>query len=103
MINIETRGGEKTFLIGGDLDQHTMREFSEIIHRELGETGDWDFLIDLDRTTFVDSGCLGVISQANRELTGRGRRLRLLNVHSGVAATLNVTSLDKIFDIEYRK
>lgn len=103
MMEINKADSEKIFQISGDLDNRSMQEFSDTIERELALKEDLDFVLDMDKAEFIDSGCLGVISLANRELTARGRKLRLINVHGGVASTLYVTSLEKILDIQKKK
>jgi anti-anti-sigma factor len=100
MLQLELNKNQKTVIVGEDLEQAMVDEFSGFMERELKKNDGLDMVIDLDGCNFVDSGNLGVISQANRELTSRGRRLKLINVRRGVWSTLEVTSLDKILDIE---
>lgn len=101
-VLLSDHGSELLFSINGDLEQGHLSEFSRIMEQELKKKQDCDMILDMDKCRFVDSGNLGVISQAHRDLSSRGRTLRLINVQKGVAATLSCTSLDKIFDIELK-
>jgi len=100
MIYVENRGNEKYFLVNGDLDHDTLQDFNSVVDEALSLRDNTDFVIDLDRTRFIDSACLGVISRVNRELSNRGNKVKLINVSGGVASTLYVTSLEKILEIE---
>ena len=102
MVELRENGTEKVFLIHGDLEQGHLSEFARLMEQELKIKSDFDFVIDMDKCRFIDSGNLGVISHAHREISGRGRRLKLINVQKGVASTLSVTSLDRIFDIRLK-
>jgi anti-anti-sigma factor len=102
LVEVSENSNEVVFIIKGDLEQGRMSDFSRAMDLELKKKQDRDLVIDLDRCRFVDSGNLGVISQAHRDLSSRGRALRLINVQKGVAATLACTSLDKIFDIRLK-
>lgn len=100
MIHLTRTQDSKIFTVDSDLEHGYVSEFSRAIQDELKEKDDLSYVIDLDKCNFIDSGNLGVISQANRELTSRGLKLKLINVRKGVAATLSVTSFDKILEIE---
>ena len=102
VVEMTDNGKELYFTINGDLEQGHLSEFSRLMETELNKKQDRDMVIDLDKCQFLDSGNLGVISQAHRDLSTRGCNLRLINVQKGVASTLSVTSLDKIFDIELK-
>lgn len=102
IVDASESGREIVFTIKGDLEQGRMSEFSRVMDLELKKKQDRDIVIDLDKCRFVDSGNLGVISQAHRDLSSRGCTLKLINVQKGVAATLSCTSLDKIFDIQMK-
>lgn len=100
MIQLEIGEKHKTVIVRKDLEHAMVNQFSRVMDEELKKKDGLDVVIDLDGCNFVDSGNLGVISQANRELTSRGRKLTLVNVRRGVWSTLEVTSLDKILEIE---
>ena len=100
MIELKTSDTEITIVINKDLEQSIVNEFSKVIEQELKRKDRRDLVIDLKGCRFIDSGNLGLISLANREMTSQGRRLRLINVGKGVGATLSVTSLDMILDIK---
>ena len=53
-------------------------------------------VLDLARTSYVDSSALGVIIHAYRELEAKGVMLRLINVPPRVVAFLKTTRLDSV-------
>ena len=53
-------------------------------------------ILDLARTSYVDSSALGVIIHAYRELETKGVTLRLINVPPRVVAFLKTTRLDSV-------
>ena len=99
-IEVIPKDGCKVIVVHGDLEHGYLSEFSGIIRREIKRNEDLDLILDLDACNFLDSGNLGVISQANRDLTSKGHKLKLINVRKSVAATLMVTSLNRILDIQ---
>ena len=103
MIRLEIGEKHKTVIVREDLEHAMVNQFSRVVEEELKKKDGLDVVIDLDGCNFMDSGNLGVISQANRELTSRGRKLKLVNVRRGVWSTLEVTSLDKIMEIERKE
>lgn len=103
MMHLKIGETHKTVIVNEDLEQSRVDQFSRFMDGELQKNDGLDVVIDLDGCNFMDSGNLGVISQANRELTSRGRGLKLINVRHGVWSTLEVTSLDKILDIERKE
>lgn len=56
-------------------------------------------VIDLTRTTFLDSMALGAIIGANRRASGLGGWVRLVGPQPGVRKILHITSLDKVFGL----
>jgi anti-sigma B factor antagonist len=99
-FNLSTvRVGEHaaTISIEGELDLYTVTALKEqfialppaVVH----------VLVDMSRTDFVDSAGLGALVAASRRLRERGGGLLLSVDDRHILRTLQVTGLDRFFDI----
>jgi anti-anti-sigma factor len=70
----------------------TIQEASRLVPSEL--------VMDLGRTTMVDSSGIGLLIQARNSLAGSGKTLRLIHVKEEIARMFRMMRLDHHFTIE---
>ncbi len=82
----------------GGIDRHTSSQFvQEIV--DLIKGGLKKIIIDCDKLTYISSYGLGVLLRVHKRARMAGGEVKIANVHSRVAAVLNLTHLNKIFGI----
>lgn len=59
-----------------------------------------ELVVDLAAVEFCDSSGLSALLIADRKMKEHGGRVRLVNVHTKVAALLRISMLDRVFEIE---
>lgn len=84
--------------MNGEVDLHTAPMLRERIH-ELTEQGTDRIVLDLGGLSFMDSTGLGVLVAGLKRLKSRGGELVLAQMQDPVKKVLQVTGLDKVFDI----
>lgn len=84
--------------VRGEIDLFTTPEFKAAVYEAMAQ-GAPTVVIDLTRTTFVDSSSLGVLIGAHRRLSRRGSRLLIACDQPSVLKVLRVTGLDGVFDV----
>lgn len=84
--------------VNGEVDLHTAPMLRERIH-ELTEQGTNQVVLDLGDLSFMDSTGLGVLVAGLKRLKSRGGEFVLVGMQDPVKKVLQVTGLDKVFDI----
>ena len=89
--------GAYVVALAGEVDLYTApelrRELFDVIRR-----GAKDVVVDLSRTTFIDSTTLGVLVDAARRLRPSGR-VRLVCTDANILKVFQITALDRLFTI----
>ena len=91
-------GGGVRVIVRGEIDLFTTPEFKAAVSEAMSR-GAEAVVIDLTRTTFVDSSSLGVLIGAHRRLSRRGSRLLVVCDQPSVLKVLRITGLDGVFDV----
>jgi anti-anti-sigma factor len=82
--------------LAGDLDIEAAPGVYLTFQRELLH-GRTNFLVDLEKVSFVDTSGLGVLVRCYKEAMGRGGEVGLRRVPESIERILEFTRLDEIF------
>lgn len=84
--------------VSGELDLHTSPRVRDHV-MELIEGGTHLVALDLTKVGFMDSSSLGVLITCLKHMREREGRLVLIGVQSTPMKVLQLTGLDRVFDI----
>jgi anti-sigma B factor antagonist len=84
--------------VTGEIDLFTAPEFKQRMSAPIDE-GRSNLIVDLSRTTFIDSSSLGVLIGAHRRLKLRGGTLIVVCDDEAIAKTFKITGLDGVFTL----
>ncbi len=84
--------------LGGEIDLYTAPEFKQQLIEAVQE-GARMIVIDLTRTTFIDSTTLGVLVGAVKRLRENGGELSLVCRDQNITKIFEITGLDRVFAI----
>jgi anti-sigma B factor antagonist len=84
--------------VSGEIDLFTAPEFKQRVAVPIAAGVD-RVIVDLSRTTFIDSSSLGVLIGAHRRLQQRGGRLVVACDSEAILKTFRITGLDGVFTI----
>jgi anti-sigma B factor antagonist len=91
--------GDITVLdVEGQLIVGNRQELKQKVLEEL-ENGERKFLIDFDRTGYIDSSGLGVLVSLSKKIREQGGELRLANLNEDLRTLFELTKLDTLFHI----
>ena len=94
-----SKQGEITVLdVEGQLIVGNRQELKQKVLDEL-EGGERKFLIDFDRTGYIDSSGLGVLVSLSKKIREQGGELRLANLNDDLRTLFELTKLDTLFQI----
>ncbi len=86
-------------VVRGDVDLHVADEFEQALRSAAAETP-VTVIVDLSEATFLDSMALGVLLGATKRLRPSGGRLRVVAPGSEVRRILEITHLDRVFQVD---
>jgi anti-sigma B factor antagonist len=93
------REGDVTVLdVEGQLIVGNRQELKQKVLEEL-ENGERKFLIDFERTGYIDSSGLGVLVSLSKKIREQGGELRLANLNDDLRTLFELTKLDTLFQI----
>jgi anti-sigma B factor antagonist len=84
--------------VDGQLIVGNRQELKQKVLAEL-EKGDRKFLIDFERTGYIDSSGLGVLVSLSKKIREQGGELRLANLNEDLRTLFELTKLDTLFQI----
>ncbi len=84
--------------VTGDIDLFTTPDFKRAVAEAMSRDTE-TLVIDLSRSTFMDSSSLGVLIGAHRKLARRGRPLIVVCDNEAILKVLRVTGLDGVFTV----
>ena len=85
--------------VRGEIDLFTAPELKQVIADAI-EARRIRIIVDLTKTTFLDSTALGVLIGAVKRLRSRHGALAIVNVDENITKTFEITGLDQIFTIK---
>ncbi len=94
----DRRIGDNTHVVAvtGEVDLFTAPEFKQRVMAPIA-AGVEHVIVDLTRTTFIDSSSLGALIGAHRRLKSRGGRLVVACNSEAIVKTFRITGLDGVF------
>jgi anti-sigma B factor antagonist len=84
--------------VTGEIDLFTAPDFKQHVSAPIDE-GVAHVVVDLTKTTFIDSSSLGVLIGAHRRLKLRGGSLAIVCSNEAIVKTFRVTGLDGVFTL----
>jgi len=84
--------------LGGEVDLYTAPEFKQQLLEVIGE-GATHVVVDLTKTTFIDSTTLGVLVGGVKRLRTSGGQLALVCADRNITKIFEITGLDRVFTI----
>jgi anti-sigma B factor antagonist len=91
--------GDVTVLdVEGQLIVGNRQELKQKVLDEL-EGGEKRFLIDFEKTGYIDSSGLGVLVSLSKKIREQGGELRLANLNEDLRTLFELTKLDTLFQI----
>ena len=94
----EAGNGVAVIALSGELDLYTCPEFKEELLRVIG-AGATLVIVDLTRTTFIDSTALGVLIRGVERLKGNDGQLVVVCAEPNIVKVFEVTGLNRIFTV----
>lgn len=97
-LRIETRGDSVVIGLDGDIDIMVGRQVRAELDRI--EAADPPLIVlDLSRTSFIDSTGMGLIAAAHARAMEAGRRVVVVRPRKGVDQAFDISGLDGIFEM----
>jgi anti-sigma B factor antagonist len=98
VVTTDLGDGVAVASVVGEADLYTAPELKQALSR-LIDDGAHSVLVDLSRTTFLDSTTLGVLMGAVRKLRPRGGQIAISCSDPNICKIFEITLLDRIFAI----
>ena len=97
-FNIEHAGVVTVVEVDGELTVGNRGELKERVLARLSD-GDESFVIDFERTGYIDSSGLGVLVSLSKRIREHGGRLRIAGLNQDLRTLFELTKLDSLFQI----
>ncbi len=97
-LSTVVNGDVVTISIDGVFDVSVYELFKEACSAHLSDTA--QFVIDMDKTTYVDSSALGMLLLLREKTQGDKDRVKLINVGNNVLSILEVAQFQQLFNIQ---
>lgn len=97
-LNTVVNGEVVTISIDGIFDVSVYELFKEACSEYISDTA--QFVIDMDKTTYVDSSALGMLLLLREKTQGDKNRVKLVNVSKSVLSILKVAQFQQLFNIQ---
>jgi anti-sigma B factor antagonist len=98
-ITVHDDGGTMVIAVAGELEAIRGSELGQVCDRLLAE-GRRKFVIDLKDVAFVDSSGLSTLIRCLKRVRSNAGNLILTNLQSPVRRVIELTRLDRAFDIQ---
>jgi anti-sigma F factor antagonist len=83
----------------GEVDAHSAPALRQAISDQLLDAGVTQLVVDLSRTTFLDSSALGVLIGAFKRMRERDGRLDVVQPPAALRRIFEITALDRILSL----
>lgn len=97
-VNPQSSNGLLVVEVAGEIDLFTAPELKAAITEGL-DAGSEQVVIDLSKTTFLDSTALGVLIGTVKRLRDNDGSMTIVNSDQNIAKTFEITGLDQILKI----
>ncbi|MDG6777848.1 STAS domain-containing protein [Thiomicrorhabdus sp. zzn3] len=98
-VECQVSGKYVTISVDGSFDVSCYDMFNNSYKSYLDQAGSM-FIIDMARTTYMDSSALGMLLLLRERTGGDKKRIKIVNVGKPVMEILKVAHFDQLFDIE---
>ena len=95
------KGQIVTILVDGSFDVSVYEEFKQAYLAHLTDT--CQYVIDMQKTTYMDSSALGMLLLLREKTGGDKTRVKLINVDENVSSILEVAQFHQLFDIQTKR
>jgi len=97
-FQVSTNGDVTLVEVEGQLIVGNRQELKQQVLEQL-EGGDLKFVIDFDKTGYIDSSGLGVLVSLSKKIREQGGELRLSSLNEDLRTLFELTKLDTLFRI----
>jgi anti-anti-sigma factor len=97
-ISLSEEDGTAVVHVAGEIDLSVRAEFARMLAQ--ASAGGRDVVVDVSRTTFMDSAGLHALVTARHSQTAAGRSLVLRNPSASVRGILTMANLEEWFPID---
>ena len=97
-FSMQQQNGVLVVDVDGQLVVSNRQELKQKVLDEL-EGGERKFLIDFEKTGYIDSSGLGVLVSLSKKIREQGGELRLANLNDDLKTLFELTKLDTLFQI----
>ncbi len=95
----ETAGnGAYVIAVAGEADLYSAPELKRELDGAI-DAGGKDIIVDLTKTTFIDSTALSVLVEATKRVRPEGGRLALVCIDQNLVKIFRITALDRLFPL----
>ena len=91
---LEIKVEDQTIALTGRFDAAEAERARKVFLALQGDT-----VVDFARLDYISSAGLGILLAAQKNLSGRGKGLRLINVSAHIRDVLHFSGFDQIFEI----
>lgn len=85
-------------LVSGDLDINTVSTFQDKVLQEYKDQ-DCDLVFNLENLDYIDSTGLGAIVTVYKEVTEKGKKVKVINAKKNIKKLFLITELDSLIDL----
>jgi anti-sigma B factor antagonist len=97
-FQVEKVDGVLVVDVEGQLIVGNRQELTQKVLEEL-EGGERKFVVDFEKTGYIDSSGLGVLVSLSKKIREQGGELRLANLNEDLRTLFELTKLDTLFHI----
>lgn len=97
-FQVEKVDGVLVVDVEGQLIVGNRQELKQKVLEEL-ENGERKFVVDFEKTGYIDSSGLGVLVSLSKKVREQGGELRLANLNEDLKTLFELTKLDTLFHI----
>ena len=97
-FQVEKENGVLVVDVEGQLIVGNRQELKQKVLEEL-EGGERKFVVDFEKTGYIDSSGLGVLVSLSKKIREQGGELRLANLNEDLRTLFELTKLDTLFHI----
>ena len=99
-VSVHSTGARTVVVeVAGELDMSTLPRFSAALRGLVGEGTLDTIIIDAARLVFADSSAVQALIEARAVTDAEGATLRLTNVGGSFGRVLEMTGLDRVFEV----
>ena len=100
-MNIQTKqsddGHALTITLPEKFDFQLHREFREAYEHEDGVI---KLVLDMDKTSYMDSSALGMMLQLKEHADSHNSKVSIINARDNIIQIISIANFDKIFSVE---